>query len=96
MTAKPPRRQRLLAALDYIGREKRARTEPAIVIRRLVEEHGGRFDAGAQTNALSVAGTRATCTWDKGQHLLECWTTLAHRHLLVLDGRADAARERVA
>ena len=89
MIAAPDRRARLVAALDYIAREKRAGTEPAIVVRRLVEEHGATHHVRAWTSTLRCVGVTTSCTSSRDKGLLENLTRLAHIHLMRLDGRCE-------
>ncbi|WP_174297246.1 hypothetical protein [Sphingomonas bacterium] len=85
---KTTRRQRLVAAVDFIVDQRRAGTEAAIIIRRLVAEHRGRFDTGAQTNRRRIAGTQVTCTWSKGDALIDFWMQRAKVHLAGIDALA--------
>lgn len=73
---------RLQAAFDYAGARARQGATPATIIAELVEHHRGRFIPGAQTNALRVAGVAASCTWSKGEGLLDAWKRLASVRLM--------------
>ena len=74
----PARRAKLIAAIDLIDAVTRADqwAERAQATRNALIGIGAAFIEG-NTNTMRLAGVTASCTWDKGEHLLTRWAANA-------------------
>jgi hypothetical protein len=78
----PARRQKLTAACDLIAAVTRddAWAERTSSTRDALIRLGAQFVDG-NTNTMRLGGVTASCSWDKGEHLLTRWAANARTAL---------------
>lgn len=76
------KRQKLVAATDYVGKLTRAGVPAATIIDGLVANHGATYSTHYYGSRLSCAGVVSTCTFSPDKGLLENWTKTATLRLM--------------
>lgn len=87
----PARRKRLTAAVELIRAASNAESFDAEAVRADLIGLGAAFIDG-NTNLVRLAGITASCTWDKGEHLLTRWAAVARTALENDDHSPDAGK----
>ncbi|MDX5984665.1 hypothetical protein [Sphingomonas echinoides] len=82
MSAIDLKRQKLIAAADYVGKLTRAGVPAATIIDGLVANHGATYRTRYDGSRLSCAGVVSTCTFSPDKGLLENWTKTATLRLM--------------
>lgn len=78
----PAQRQKLQAVCDHIEARRNANVRPDTIIAELVADHGARFNVRYDANRLRAAGVAVSCTWSRGDGLLNNWVRTATVHLM--------------
>jgi hypothetical protein len=88
----PARRQTLADAIDLIRAASNAEAFDAEAVRTDLIGLGARFIDG-NTNTMRLAGVTASCSWDKGEHLLTRWAANARTALQQADDQDGEGEE---
>lgn len=78
---KPPLRERVQAAFDFIMEERRLGSAPNTIIAALRKDHSFTLKLHPWTNGLRGAGVAVSCTWSEDEGLIDAWLRLATRRL---------------